>query len=69
MSGLDKDEILNRFIAITQCSHKEAREYLETARWNEEAAVDFFFDSTSGQDSHPPATSVEPKTQPIVPGK
>lgn len=56
MSSQNRDEILSRFIAITQCSSKEAAEYLEAANWNEQAAADFFFDSGSSpvpQPTHP----------------
>jgi hypothetical protein len=49
MSSKNRDEILSRFIAITQCSSKEAAEYLENANWNEQTAVDFFFDSGRSQ--------------------
>ena len=54
MASANKDEILRRFIALTQSSREEAREYLEAAQWNEQAALDFFFDSISSQSPPPP---------------
>jgi hypothetical protein len=49
MSSQNKDEILSNFIAITQCSSQEAREYLEAAKWDYQRAMDFFFDSGASQ--------------------
>jgi hypothetical protein len=60
MSSKNRDEILSRFIGITQCSSKEAAEYLESANWNEQAAVDFFFDSVSSQVHPDPIPSTKP---------
>ena len=52
MATANKDEAISRFIAVTQCSSsREAREYLETAKWNEQAAIDFYFDSVNPQES------------------
>ena len=42
MSSKNKDEILSKFIAITNCPSNQAVEYLEAAEWNEQAAIDFF---------------------------
>jgi hypothetical protein len=72
MASNNRDEILSKFIAITQCSSDKAREYLEAAQWNEEAAMDFFFDSSAFQarDSIPPTQTrlPEPKSGENVPG-
>src|SRR5690349_6339680 len=56
MSSREQDEILSRFISIAQCSSEDARAYLESANWNEQVAMDFFFDSGRSQsrDSIPP---------------
>ncbi len=53
MSARNKDEIVSRFMSITQCSNKHAREYLESANWNEQAAMDFFYDSGAVPVSEP----------------
>ncbi len=66
MSSTNKDEILSRFIAITQCSSQQATEYLESAKWNEQAAMDFFFDSGSSPvpDPVPAAKTRSSETKP-----
>ena len=53
MSSKNKDEILSKFIAITNCPSNEAMEYMEAAQWNEQAAMDFFFDSGVSQADDP----------------
>jgi hypothetical protein len=64
MSSRDKDEILSKFIAITQCPGEQAREYLEAAEWNEQVAMDFFFDSAGSHGSEPIPS---PTTRPPAP--
>lgn len=65
MSSRNRDEILSKFIAITQCSSEEAAEYLEAANWNEQAAVDFFFDSGLSQ-GRDPVPSPKPRLSPKI---
>ncbi|CAF1260370.1 unnamed protein product [Adineta steineri] len=64
MSSNDRDEILNRFISVTQCSYDQAREYLENAEWDEQVAMNFFFESGASnyrEPSPPPITRTYPK--------
>ena len=59
MASKDIDRVLSSFIAITQCPHEQAREYLELTDWNEQAAVSLYFDSLGSSMSDP----VPPKKQ------
>jgi hypothetical protein len=72
MSSQNKDEILSNFIAITQCPSHEAREYLEAAKWDEQIAMDFFFDSgaSPARDPIPPINtrSSPTNTRKNIPG-
>ena len=45
MASTNKDEILSNFIGVTGCSQEEATSYLEAAQWNQQTAMDIFFDS------------------------
>ena len=56
MQSADKDEILNTFVSMTQCSNAEAARYLEAAQWNAETALEIFFEST-GFDTNEPIPS------------
>jgi hypothetical protein len=71
MSSKNKDAILRKFIAITQCPNEQAREYLESTDWHEETAVTLYFDSlgTSIPDPVPSKNtkSTETKTQTNIP--
>ncbi|CAF1366657.1 unnamed protein product [Rotaria sp. Silwood1] len=73
MSSTHKDELINNFIDIAQCSREIAAQYLEAAEWNEQAALDFFLDSgdTQRRDSFPSTefTSSIPKTNQNIPDK
>jgi hypothetical protein len=66
MAGRNTDEIINRFIGVTQCSKQEAAEFLAAAEWNEEKAVDFFFDSSASQPRDPVPTQ-KPRQSVIKP--
>jgi len=68
MASKNRDEIISRFIAITQCSSKDAAEYLESANWNEQAAVDFFFDSVASQVPDP-TPSIKTRSSEVKPTK
>jgi len=68
MASQNRDGIISRFIAITQCSSEDAREYLESANWNEQAAVDFFFDSVSSQ-APDPIPSIKSRPAEIKPSQ
>ncbi|CAF4312044.1 unnamed protein product [Rotaria sp. Silwood2] len=58
MESINKNEILNNFIAITQCSNEEATRYLEAAQWNAETAMEIFFDDGGSHTGGPtPSTN------------
>ncbi|CAF1306906.1 unnamed protein product [Rotaria magnacalcarata] len=59
MSSKQKDEIINKFITIAECSRELATECLQGAQWNEEAALTFFLES-----SHLQASNSSPSTEP-----
>ena len=61
---MNRDEVISEFIAITQSSSRDAREYLETANWSVPAAVDFYFDSVTGEAAQP---TVVPQSKPPEP--
>lgn len=65
--------MISEFIAITQASKTDAREYLQTAKWDVQAAVDFYFDSVTGEPEILPVVTqskpFEPKISPIIPGR
>lgn len=61
---MNRDDIISEFMAITQSSNRDAREYLQTASWNVQAAVDFYFDSVTGEADQP---TVAPQSKPPEP--
>ena len=69
MASTNKDEILSNFIGVTGCSQEEATSYLEAAQWNQQTAMDIFFDSSSdgtikpaSTNTLPPGTNIEQST-------
>ncbi|CAF0758751.1 unnamed protein product [Rotaria sordida] len=57
MESIDRNEILNNFIAVTQCSNEEATRYLEAAQWNPQTAMEIFFDDGGSHASGPTAST------------
>ncbi|CAF3343861.1 unnamed protein product [Rotaria sp. Silwood1] len=57
MEPTNKTEILNNFIAVTQCSNEEATRYLEAAQWNTQTAMEIFYDDGGSHTSRPTAST------------
>lgn len=62
MSTKHREEVINTFQNICQCSREIAQELLTATDWNEEAALEIFLDSNSGNQSLDPVGTVN--TQP-----
>ena len=58
MATKSKEQLIDEFTAITQCSRELAVEHLRIVDWDVQAAVTLFFDSSPYSDSNSdPSTS------------
>lgn len=71
MSSRPKNDIVNNFREVTNCSEAEALRYLENVDWNEENAIALYFDANDSNNEAVFST-LEPispiLTHPNIPG-